>query len=323
MKNSAGRKARPTRQITPDKCTHRDMVPCVRMNEPLRRWRLGAQALRSRTPARPPDDCEGRPSTVGPLSKVPAHASSKDALATSDTGPAAVDVQVRGLSNLAATIKKLLPESPFGTRAIRDMLEGYVDQLAWITETTGRPARLIAQGEAAPGERCERRFAEAGPSGPLRSLASRRSRSYSHATTSTTRWPTSIRWPPTGGPKALTRGMDFAEIEKATGRKPSHGDPAPKRKRYDPGSHQRLEWKFKDGSRLVVDKPARAEIHGSSKPTRPATAELPHVEVHGPGGERLDPQGIEIPEKSAPAHLTVRDQRHWLEDHFAKQRKGL
>jgi hypothetical protein len=121
----------------------------------------------------------------------------------------------------------------------------------------------------------------------------------------------------------LTRGMDFAEIEKAIGREPDHVDSAPKPKGYEPGSHQRLEWKFKDGSRLVVDKPARPTIHDSSRPDRPATAELPHVEVHGPGGERLDPQGIEIPKKSAPGHLTITDHQLLLEGHFARQRKGL
>lgn len=121
----------------------------------------------------------------------------------------------------------------------------------------------------------------------------------------------------------LTRGMEFAEIEKAIGRKPDHIDPAPKPKGYEPGSHQRLEWKFKDGSRLVVDKPARPTIHDASRPDRPATAELPHVEVHGPGGERLDPQGIEIPKRSAPGHLTISDHQGWLEGHFARQRKGL
>ncbi|HET6871224.1 MAG TPA: hypothetical protein VFH80_35250 [Solirubrobacteraceae bacterium] len=122
----------------------------------------------------------------------------------------------------------------------------------------------------------------------------------------------------------LTPGMEFAEIEKAIGRKPDFVEPVTK-----PGgagqasAHQRLGWKFKDGSRLVVDKPARAEIGGSNKPNRPITAELPHVEVHGPGGERLDPQGIEIPKHSAPAHVTLSDVQGALESHFAQARKGL
>jgi hypothetical protein len=121
----------------------------------------------------------------------------------------------------------------------------------------------------------------------------------------------------------LRRGMDFAEIEEKIGRLPDHVDPAPKPKGYEPGSHQRLEWKFKDGSRLVVDKPARPTIHDASRPVRPATAELPHVEVHGPEGERLDPQGIEVPKRSAPGHMTITDHAGALERQFARQRKGL
>jgi hypothetical protein len=140
--------------------------------------------------------------------------------------------------------------------------------------------------------------------------------------------PVAIRWGhrvPCDAVKAaprLTPGMEFADLEKAIGRKPVPVDVAPK-----PGGagqatrHQRLEWKFPDGSRLVVDKPARADFGGSSKPSRPITAELPHVEVHGPHGERLDPQGIEIPEKSAPAHVTLRGGEA-LESHLAKARKG-
>jgi hypothetical protein len=121
----------------------------------------------------------------------------------------------------------------------------------------------------------------------------------------------------------LIRGMEFAEIEKAIGRPPDHIDPVPKAGGAGEATgHQRLEWKFKDGSRLVVDKPARAEIHGLGKAARPATAELPHVEVHGPGGERLDPQGIEVPKNSAPEHVTVSDHLGTLENHFARQRKG-
>jgi hypothetical protein len=121
----------------------------------------------------------------------------------------------------------------------------------------------------------------------------------------------------------LRRGMDFAEIEEKIGRLPDHIDSAPKPKGYEPGSHQRLEWEFKDGSRLVVDKPARPTIHDATRPSRPVTAELPHVEVHGPEGERLDPQGIEIPKRSAPGHLTITDHEGALERQFARQRKGL
>ncbi len=121
----------------------------------------------------------------------------------------------------------------------------------------------------------------------------------------------------------LRRGMEFAEIDNAIGRKPDYVGAVPK-----PGgageatAHQRVEWKFKDGSRIIVDKPARATIHDSSKPTRPATAELPHVEIHGPGGERLDPQGIEIPKDSAPAHVTLSDVEKVLEGYFARARGG-
>lgn len=122
----------------------------------------------------------------------------------------------------------------------------------------------------------------------------------------------------------LTPGMEFAEIDNAIGRKPDFVEPVPKPGGAgQAGAHQRLGWKFKDGSRLVVDKPARAEIGGSNKPNRPITAELPHIEVHGPGGERLDPQGIEIPKHSAPAHVTLSDVQGALESHFAQARKGL
>jgi hypothetical protein len=117
--------------------------------------------------------------------------------------------------------------------------------------------------------------------------------------------------------------MEFAELEKAIGRKPKPVDVAPKSGGAGQATrHQRLEWEFPDGSRLVVDKPARAEIGASNKPNRPITAELPHVEVHGPHGERLDPQGIEIPKNSAPAHTTLSDVQGALESHLAQARKG-
>ena len=88
--------------------------------------------------------------------------SASTAPTVADDFRAALDAQVRALGNLAATIKKLVPEPSFETRGIRDKLESYVDQLAWITEATGRAAQLVAEGEAAPGEAGERKFAEAG-----------------------------------------------------------------------------------------------------------------------------------------------------------------
>ena len=80
-------------------------------------------------------------------------------------------------------------------------------------------------------------------------------------------------------PKNL-RYKDFAEIEAALGhRKPDVVDPAYK----PPGggvatAHQRLIWKLKDGSMLIADKPGPRPA-GS---TRPTSADLPHVELHGP-----------------------------------------
>ena len=40
---------------------------------------------------------------------------------------------------------------------------------------------------------------------------------------------------------------------------------------------------------------------------RPASANTPHVELHGPKGERLDSQGIVIPGTTISAHLTITD----------------
>jgi hypothetical protein len=118
-------------------------------------------------------------------------------------------------------------------------------------------------------------------------------------------------------PKSL-RNKDFAEIEAAMGhRKPDVVDPAYK----PPGggvatAHQRLIWKFKDGSMLIVDKPG-PRAAGS---TRPASADLPHAELHGPKGERLDPQGIVVPERSSSAHLTITDKANRMEHYFAPAR---
>ena len=117
-------------------------------------------------------------------------------------------------------------------------------------------------------------------------------------------------------PKNL-RGMDFAEIDKAMGRPPDGWDPAPApTKGADaPTSARRLWWRFKDGSKLVVDLPRElGRVH--------KTGDLPHAELHGPRGERLDPQGIEVPEGSTPAHMTITDHFARLRDFFVKAGKG-
>jgi hypothetical protein len=116
-------------------------------------------------------------------------------------------------------------------------------------------------------------------------------------------------------PKNL-RNKEFSEIEAALG-KPDVVDPAYK----PPGggvasAHQRLTWKFKDGSELIVDKPG-PRAPGSK---RPASADLPHAELHGPKGERLDPQGIVVPEASISAHMTITDQANRLEHYFPPAR---
>jgi hypothetical protein len=117
-------------------------------------------------------------------------------------------------------------------------------------------------------------------------------------------------------PKNL-RGMDFAEIEKAMGCPPDGWDPppAPTKGADVPTSARRLWWRFKDGSKLVVDLPRElGRVH--------KTGDLPHAELHGPRGERLDPQGIEVPEGSTPAHMTITDHFGRLRDFFVKAPKG-
>jgi hypothetical protein len=116
------------------------------------------------------------------------------------------------------------------------------------------------------------------------------------------------------------RNMDFAELEKALAKagkaKPdtviAAGKPAGGGKAT---GHQRLEYEFKDGSRLVVDLPR--ELGGRAK-----SADMPHVEVHGPKGQRLDPQGIVVPEASIAAHMTITDNLRVLEHYFAPARAG-
>ena len=76
-----------------------------------------------------------------------------------------------------------------------------------------------------------------------------------------------------------------------------------------PEAHQRITWKFADGSSIVIDVPRK--LGG-----RAASAERPHIEFHGPKGQRLDAQGIEIPEASIGAHVTITDYGHVLEKTF-------
>jgi hypothetical protein len=66
---------------------------------------------------------------------------------------------------------------------------------------------------------------------------------------------------------------------------------------------------------LVVDLPR--ELGGRAK-----SADMPHVEVHGPKGQRLDPQGIVVPEASIAAHMTITDNLRVLEHYFAPARAG-
>ena len=117
-------------------------------------------------------------------------------------------------------------------------------------------------------------------------------------------------------PKNL-RGMDFADIDKAMKamKKVPEVDSASREAGKQATAHQRLTWKFDDGSRLVIDVPR--ELGG-----RPRSAELPHAELHGPMGERLDQQGIVVPEQSIAAHMTITDYTGVLEDYFAPARAG-
>ena len=110
------------------------------------------------------------------------------------------------------------------------------------------------------------------------------------------------------------RGMDLTDIEQAIGRPPDQifppGRPTPG---SSPTSHGRLVWDFPDGSELIVDAPRATG-------NRAASADLPHAELHGPRGERLDNQGIEVPERSIAAHMTITDHRNRFEDRFAPAR---
>ena len=122
-------------------------------------------------------------------------------------------------------------------------------------------------------------------------------------------------------PKNL-RGMDFADIESAMKRPPGSVDAAGLDTARQPLAHQRLEWRFEDSSRLVIDKPRPLTAQEQAEHPRPASADLLHAELHGPKGERLDQQGITVPENSISAHMTITDHTGALEKHFAPARAG-
>jgi hypothetical protein len=127
--------------------------------------------------------------------------------------------------------------------------------------------------------------------------------------------PTGVRVPCQAveqAPKNL-RSTDFADIESAMKRAPDRITAAGLGEGRMPTGHQRVEWVFEDGSRLVVDKPR--QLGG-----RPQSADRPHAELHGPAGERLDQQGIVVPEESTAAHMTITDVTGALEKHFAPAR---
>ena len=54
----------------------------------------------------------------------------------------------------------------------------------------------------------------------------------------------------------------------------------------------------------------------------PESAKRPHAELQGPRGERLDQQGIQVPERSISAHMTISDFTNAMETFFTKARKG-
>lgn len=127
-------------------------------------------------------------------------------------------------------------------------------------------------------------------------------------------------------PKNL-RDMDFADIAEAMkDAKGLAGPPKVTAVKKGGGAtlataHQRIEWEFTDGSELVIDEPAvRADAKEAAK--LPESAKRPHAELHGPKGERLDQQGIEVPERSISAHMTITDFTKALETFFSKARKG-
>jgi hypothetical protein len=115
-------------------------------------------------------------------------------------------------------------------------------------------------------------------------------------------------------PKAL-RGMDFADIERAMGRPPDEVVAKAREVGHEPSGHQIVTWKFKDKSMLRIDAPRELG-------NRPASADRPHAELHGPKGQRLDQQGIVVPERSISAHMTITDYTFALENHFGPARAG-
>jgi hypothetical protein len=118
----------------------------------------------------------------------------------------------------------------------------------------------------------------------------------------------------TRAPKDL-RYKDFTEIEAVMGEPHVVEAKAKPAGAAEATAHERLIWKFDDGSMFTIDRPVRPP--GS---TRPVSADRPHAEFHGPGGERLDAQGIRVPEKSISAHITITDQTRRMEHFFAPAR---
>jgi hypothetical protein len=111
------------------------------------------------------------------------------------------------------------------------------------------------------------------------------------------------------------RYADFADLEATLG-KPTRVDAAAKPAGAGmPEGHQRITWAFKDKSKIVIDVPRR--LGG-----RAASADLPHVEFHGPKGERLDPQGLQVPERSIGSHITITDSGNLLETTFLGPSRG-
>jgi hypothetical protein len=119
--------------------------------------------------------------------------------------------------------------------------------------------------------------------------------------------------------------MDFEAIQKAMGRPPDEVRAAPSAGGAAKATaHQRLWWVFKDGSRLVIDLPIpqAEQLQGAKRPPRPVSADRPHAELHGAKGERLDQQGIVVPEGTIAAHMTITDYKNLLEGIFGPARRA-
>ena len=119
------------------------------------------------------------------------------------------------------------------------------------------------------------------------------------------------------------RGRDYADIRNAIGRDPDHVDPGTQVKPSEVPKHSRVTWFFPDRSRLVIDYPAPLKKADPSDPrhTRPASADQPHAEIHGPNRERLDQQGIVVPERSISSHMTITDNTGALASLIAAARR--